>query len=201
MKLDLEDGKYTILSDDGRMQALRYGEQWRDLTGDNLVGALVSRIEELEYKLAAPQAQPEQAPVTKQWCQDHPASAAYIINTLAARLDAQPEQAAQAQAGRIAAWLYQHKHDPNRAACVVKRLDTTLDGFEEYWEIPLYAAPSQPEAGRVGLTEAQIAAVAFEAIGYDGTGFQDVHSGDLRWFARCIERAHGIPAAKTEGER
>lgn len=41
----------------------------------------------------------------------------------------------------------------------------------------------------VAMTDERIAELAQEAIGYDGTGFQEVHSGDLRWFARCIERA------------
>lgn len=45
----LENGKYVVRRhDDGRLDALRYGGTWRDLTGDKLVLALVQRIEELE---------------------------------------------------------------------------------------------------------------------------------------------------------
>jgi hypothetical protein len=36
-ELELEDGKYTIVYHPGKhFYALRYGEEWRDLTGDNL---------------------------------------------------------------------------------------------------------------------------------------------------------------------
>jgi len=31
------DGKYTIINNNGILKALRYGEEWKDLTGDNLV--------------------------------------------------------------------------------------------------------------------------------------------------------------------
>jgi hypothetical protein len=43
--IELEGGKYTICrSASGEMVALRYGEPWRDLTGDKLVGALVDEL-------------------------------------------------------------------------------------------------------------------------------------------------------------
>jgi len=43
MRIDLEDGKYTYLLDDiGGQQALRYGEPWRDLTGDKFVYGLAA---------------------------------------------------------------------------------------------------------------------------------------------------------------
>ncbi len=42
------DGKYTVQADgDGRLRCLRYGEEWRDLTGDGMVLALVQEIEAL----------------------------------------------------------------------------------------------------------------------------------------------------------
>ena len=48
-KIDLLDGKYTIQHDNGtNFKALRYGEEWRDLTGDGLMLALVEKIEELQ---------------------------------------------------------------------------------------------------------------------------------------------------------
>ena len=47
--ITVADGKYEIRHADGRgLRALRYGEPWRDLAGDNLVLALVQRIEELQ---------------------------------------------------------------------------------------------------------------------------------------------------------
>ena len=49
MRIDLEDGKYTyVLNDDesGSQYALRYGEPWRDLTGDKFVYCMAAKIEE-----------------------------------------------------------------------------------------------------------------------------------------------------------
>lgn len=49
MKTEIKVGEYTVIHENGtNFHALRHGEQWRDLTGDNLVLALVSRIEQLE---------------------------------------------------------------------------------------------------------------------------------------------------------
>lgn len=49
MKTEIKVGEYTIIHENGtNFHALRHGEKWRDLTGDNLVLALVSRIEQLE---------------------------------------------------------------------------------------------------------------------------------------------------------
>lgn len=50
-RIELEDGKYTVLYDLGECKALRYGEPWRDLTGDKLIGCMLERIEELEARL------------------------------------------------------------------------------------------------------------------------------------------------------
>lgn len=49
MKTEIKVGEYTVIHENGtNFHVLRHGEQWRDLTGDNLVLALVSRIEQLE---------------------------------------------------------------------------------------------------------------------------------------------------------
>lgn len=54
-KLNLDNGKYTIEEDlnNGKFHALRYGADWRDLIGDNLILSLVNKIQELETELAA----------------------------------------------------------------------------------------------------------------------------------------------------
>ena len=44
----LENGKYKIVNDNGVVKAYRHGEQWQDLSGDSLILALLSRVEELE---------------------------------------------------------------------------------------------------------------------------------------------------------
>lgn len=59
LRLELGQGKYTyILHDDGRQEALRYGEPWRDLVGDNLVFHLGSTIETLQARVKELEAKP-----------------------------------------------------------------------------------------------------------------------------------------------
>ena len=49
--VDVYDGKYRVIqSKDGRVRALRYGEEWRDCTGDGLLLALAYEVEELRNK-------------------------------------------------------------------------------------------------------------------------------------------------------
>lgn len=52
--IKLDDGKYTIVYDENNqcpVKCLRYGEEYRNLIGDNLIFWLCVRIEELEEKL------------------------------------------------------------------------------------------------------------------------------------------------------
>lgn len=47
--MNFNDGKYTVINDNGALTALRHGEPWRrDLTGDNLVYWML--VEALELK-------------------------------------------------------------------------------------------------------------------------------------------------------
>lgn len=49
IKVTVGDGKYTFIQDeDGSARALRYGEEWRDCTGDGLMLALAQAIDEGE---------------------------------------------------------------------------------------------------------------------------------------------------------
>lgn len=50
-KIDIAEGKYTLLFDKGEMQALRYGAPWRDVTGDNLIYWMWAEIEKLKAKI------------------------------------------------------------------------------------------------------------------------------------------------------
>ncbi len=51
LNIELQDGKYTVQCDEtGKLWALRNGKPWRDLTGDKLILALASRIDELEIQ-------------------------------------------------------------------------------------------------------------------------------------------------------
>lgn len=51
-RIEISDGKYTIIHDNGRdLRALRYGEEWRDLVGDNLVMAMAQEIEDLRERV------------------------------------------------------------------------------------------------------------------------------------------------------
>lgn len=47
-KINFYDKKYTLVLDEkGKLSALRYGEVWRDLTGDGLVLAMFNEISKL----------------------------------------------------------------------------------------------------------------------------------------------------------
>ena len=52
--IELDNGKYTVMYDENNqypMKCLRYGEEWRDLVGDNLIFWLCAKIEELKEKI------------------------------------------------------------------------------------------------------------------------------------------------------
>jgi hypothetical protein len=40
-----DNGKYTVINNNGLLSALRYGEPWRELTGDNLVAAMLHEVD------------------------------------------------------------------------------------------------------------------------------------------------------------
>ena len=50
----LDHGKYTVVYDETDsypVKCLRYGEEWRDLLGDNLIFWLCATIQDLEYQI------------------------------------------------------------------------------------------------------------------------------------------------------
>jgi hypothetical protein len=49
---DFADGKYTVINDRGKLTALRYGEPWRDITGDNLIYWMLVEVAALKQQLA-----------------------------------------------------------------------------------------------------------------------------------------------------
>lgn len=52
VKVTVYGGKYTFIQNkDGSCEALRYGEKWRDLSGDGLTLALAQEIENLQEKI------------------------------------------------------------------------------------------------------------------------------------------------------
>ncbi len=49
--VSVEDGKYTIQMDaDGNLRCLRYGQEWRDLTGDKMALAFAQEVQNLREK-------------------------------------------------------------------------------------------------------------------------------------------------------
>lgn len=54
MKFETEvsDGKYKVIFDNGKLSATRYGEEWRSLTGDNLIFSLAFELNEAREELA-----------------------------------------------------------------------------------------------------------------------------------------------------
>jgi len=52
--VSVADGKYTVKQDkSGRLKALRYGEEWRDCCGDNLIYWLAVELDELRKKITS----------------------------------------------------------------------------------------------------------------------------------------------------
>lgn len=52
LRVDIDNGKYTVVQNErGALSALRYGEPWRDLVGDNLIGAMAYEIDDLREQL------------------------------------------------------------------------------------------------------------------------------------------------------
>jgi hypothetical protein len=51
--MELGGGKYTLVWDEpgGRQRALRYGEEWRELTGDNLIATMRECILDLSREV------------------------------------------------------------------------------------------------------------------------------------------------------
>ncbi len=52
--IKLYNGKYEVILNETKpfvFKALRHGEEWRDLTGDNLVLQMFFRIQELEEEI------------------------------------------------------------------------------------------------------------------------------------------------------
>jgi hypothetical protein len=46
-------GKYTVVQDEtGRVRVLRYGEEWRDATGDGVILALAQNVERQDKRIA-----------------------------------------------------------------------------------------------------------------------------------------------------
>ena len=46
LNVSVDNGKYTVIMEaDGRLHALRHGEPWQDLTGNNLVYFLAAELE------------------------------------------------------------------------------------------------------------------------------------------------------------
>lgn len=53
LNVSVDNGKYTVIMEaDGRLHALRYGEPWQDLCGNNLVYFLAAELEDARKRLA-----------------------------------------------------------------------------------------------------------------------------------------------------
>lgn len=51
LDLSLNDGEYRVILDESGLHALRYGQEWRSLTGDNLVLALASALDDARKEI------------------------------------------------------------------------------------------------------------------------------------------------------
>lgn len=52
-KMDFADGMYTVIYDNGKLTALRYGEPWQDLIGNKLVYFMLMEAMALKAQNAA----------------------------------------------------------------------------------------------------------------------------------------------------
>lgn len=50
-KLEVEEGKYTFINNNGVVSVLRHNEAWKDASGDKSLLALLHHVEELEQQL------------------------------------------------------------------------------------------------------------------------------------------------------
>lgn len=74
IKVELENGKYTILHDEehGGITVLRYRERWRNETGNKLMLAMTQRILELESELEEMKETYDGAVITKPYSEMTP---------------------------------------------------------------------------------------------------------------------------------
>lgn len=54
MQQTYEDGKYTVIFDEqsGALKALRYGDEWRDLSGDKLIYCMLAEHADAQAEIA-----------------------------------------------------------------------------------------------------------------------------------------------------
>ena len=52
LNVSICDGKYTVIQEPtGETRVLRYGEEWRDVTGDNVIGGLAWELQESRKRI------------------------------------------------------------------------------------------------------------------------------------------------------
>ena len=52
LNVSICDGKYTVIQEPaGGTRVLRYGEDWRDVTGDNVIGGLAWELQESRERI------------------------------------------------------------------------------------------------------------------------------------------------------
>jgi hypothetical protein len=62
------DGKYTVIQEPtGGTRVLRYGEDWRDVTGDNVIGGLAWELQESRERIKRLE---EAGDKMEPWCSD-----------------------------------------------------------------------------------------------------------------------------------
>ena len=47
LRMDFDDRKYSVVADEDGMRALRYGDPWRDLTGDKMIFSMLYEANQL----------------------------------------------------------------------------------------------------------------------------------------------------------
>lgn len=205
MQQSFADGKYTVIYEGGKVTALRYGEPWQDLTGNNLVYWMLVEVDKLRGNPPAPTAQPAANDRLRMALRADLATESLAVDDLLRAMGEDPEtyrtDGGAINRPRLLAWL--KNRDAHPAAAPDGRLHADgyftwkrRDGYVLDAKLPCdfyLAAPAQ----RQPLSEAQIAGTATETTGWLNP------PPSLFSLARAIEAAHGITAAPAaqKGEK
>jgi hypothetical protein len=69
LNVSICDGKYTVIQEPtGETRVLRYGEEWRDVTGDNVICGLAWELQESRERIKRLEAAGD---TMERWCSDY----------------------------------------------------------------------------------------------------------------------------------
>lgn len=134
MQQSFADGKYTVIYEGGKVTALRYGEPWQDLTGNNLVYWMLVEVDKLRGNPPAPTAQPAAEDRLRMALRADLATESLAVDDLLRAMGEGPEQyrtdGGAVNRPRLLAWL------KDRAAQPVQQPGAEPIGWQYRWTNP-----------------------------------------------------------------